>query len=76
MRPGTSASRPRRHQRPGIAFPPFILDAHAARRVDISIDHGRLDTIDHESGKRRVTQSTYFAGAHREPETTRRYIGA
>ena len=54
-----------------IAFLPLIPNANAARRVDISIDRGRLDAIDHEAGKRRVTRSAFFAGAApRELETT------
>ena len=44
---------------------------NAARRVNISIDRGLLDAIDHESGRRRVTRSAFLAGAaRRELETT------
>ena len=54
-----------------IAFLPLILDANAARRVNISIDRGRLDAIDDEAGQRNVTRTAFFASAApRELETT------
>ena len=50
---------------------PLLLDRGSSRRVNISLDHGLLEAIDEEAGRRSMTRSALLAtAARREIEGT------
>ena len=50
---------------------PLLLDWGSSRRVNISLDCGLLEAIDHEARLRRMTRSAFLAtAARREIEAT------
>ena len=48
-----------------IMLLPLLLDRGSSRRVNISLDRGLLQAIDHEARQRRMTRSAFLATAAR-----------
>ena len=48
-----------------IAYVPLLLDRGSPRRVNVSLDPGLLDAIDHEARRRKMTRSVALPSAAR-----------